>query len=215
MALYGLFSIIGLYAAVFIALKLRIKHQKRDLPLLMCGLAGMILGAKIPLWLSYGFNDGTILQGKSLLGGILGAFLAINLYKFLTHRTKENFGDNFAVGLAAGAGFGKIGCFFNGCCGGRHWGFLGIEHYPTQLMESAFNFIMAIILYKLFKTGKAKNMLFHIYVTSYLAMRFLIEFIRTEPRVWAGLTVYQLAALIFLPLFIFIIRKRYAQNLGA
>ncbi len=211
MLIYGLFSILGVYAAVYVSIKLKIKHKKQDWPALFCALFGMLLGAKIPLWLSYGFNEQTALQGKSLLGGILGAFIAINIYKFLFKRTSESFGDNFAVGLALGAGFGKIGCFFNGCCGGKEWGFLGVEHYPTQIVESIFNFIMAGVLYKMFKEGKAKNILFPIYVTAYLAMRFLVEFLRTEPQVFLSFTVYQLAAIIFVPIFLFIIRRRYVN----
>jgi prolipoprotein diacylglyceryltransferase len=94
----------------------------------------------------------------------------------------------------------------------KEWGFLGIEYYPTQLIESLFNFVMVIILYKLFKNGKVKNMLFPVYVSSYLTARFFVEFIRTEPPVVFGLTAYQIIALAFLPVLAFIIRKRYATS---
>ncbi|HBA61881.1 MAG TPA: hypothetical protein DCZ92_13925 [Elusimicrobia bacterium] len=202
MVLYALFSMAGLYAAVLASRKLALGTGKRDIPAVISALAGAMLGSQVPLWLSSGFGA----RGKSYLGALLGGFLAINLYKFLFKRTRESFGDNFAVGLPLGAGFGKIGCFFNGCCGGR--GLFGLERFPTQLAESAFNFAMAYILYRLFKEGRGRNILFPVYALSYLIMRFFIEFLRTEPRVAAGLTAYQLLALVFIPVFCLVIRSR-------
>ncbi|MCL2145361.1 MAG: prolipoprotein diacylglyceryl transferase [Endomicrobia bacterium] len=212
MILYALFYILGIDAAVFMAIELKISYKKHDLPVLFFGLFGILLGAKIPVWISYGFNQNTLLMGKSLFGGLLGAFVSINLYKFIFKRMSKSFGDNFALMFALGAGLAKLGCFFSGCCGGKEWGFLGIEYYPTQLIESLFNFVMVIILYELFKNGKVKNMLFPIYVSSYMVARFFVEFIRTESPAVFGLTVYQIIALALLPVLSFIIRKRYAVS---
>ncbi|OIO04219.1 MAG: hypothetical protein COX65_03160 [Elusimicrobia bacterium CG_4_10_14_0_2_um_filter_56_8] len=204
MLLYAVFSLTGLYAAVFISKKLELAPREKNLPAVIAALAGGVLGSQVPLWVSSGFGA----RGKSYLGALLGGFLAINLYKFFSGRGKESFGDNFAVGLALGAGFGKIGCFFNGCCGGASWGLSGLEQYPTQLIESAFNFAMAYVLYKMLRRGSGKNILFPFYTLNYLIMRFFIEFLRTEPVVLAGLTAYQLLALFFIPVFYLIIRSR-------
>lgn len=208
---YILFTISGITAAAITARKLKIKTAKPNGVLLFTAFIGMILGAKGLIWLTFGLNSTTLIYGKSLLGGIIGAFIAINLYKLVT-RQKNTFGDGFAIPLAVGAGFGKIGCFFNGCCGGKPWGFLGVEHYPTQLMESSFNFIMAFILYRLYKSGKAEGILFPVYFLSYMFMRFFIEFLRTEPHAAAGLTAFQIASLVFIPLFAYIIYRRKFAN---
>ena len=204
MLLYSLFSMAGLLAAFFVFRKLEIEPKTRDYPAIISALAGAVLGSQVPLWLVSGFGA----RGKSYMGALLGGFLAINLYKYYFGRTKESFGDNFAVGLALGAGFGKIGCFFNGCCGGRVCILPGLHHFPVQLMESGFNFIMAYLLYHMFKKGEGRNILFPLYALSYLIMRFFMEFLRTEPVVFAGLTVYQLLALLFIPVFYLIIRSR-------
>ena len=45
-----------------------------------------------------------------------------------------------------------------------------------------------------------------LYILTYLAYRFLTEFIRPEPRLWRGLSGYQLIALAMAPLFLLLWR---------
>ena len=165
----------------------------------MCAFVGAILGAKVPIWLSYGIKN-YLIQGKSVMGGMLGAFIAINLYKMCSGH-KGGFGGRFVIPLAVAIGFGKIGCYLNGCCGGT-------LAFPVQLIESIFQFVIAICLYQFYQYSKRADLLFPIYLLSYLTMRLLIEFWRVEPRVLFGLTVYQYLALLFIPICIYIIWRR-------
>jgi len=168
-------------------------------------IAGGILGAKLPVWIAYGFSPPFYWDGKSLFGGLLGGFLAMNAFKVVQRIPGGGFGDRFVIPLCLAAGFGKIGCFFNGCCGGcERFGFM----HPTQLYESAFQFLLAAYFFGLYCSHRMSGRWFPVYMIFYMAMRFFIEFLRNEPPLAFGLTVYQFLALAFLPIFGIIVWKR-------
>jgi phosphatidylglycerol:prolipoprotein diacylglycerol transferase len=207
MIAYVLFSLTGVLAGACVSKLLALPKPSaaKRTEIYIAAAAGVLIGAKIPVWISYGFGSGLSFSGKSYLGGILGAFVALNIYKRFTRQADAALGGRFAIPLAAAAGFGKIGCFFNGCCAGRN----GI---PVQLMESAFQFAMAGVLYLVYRRTARIDILFPIYLASYLAMRFCVEFLRTEPRLWLSLTIYQWLAIVFLPYVSWILLQRRARN---
>ncbi len=192
---YILFSLIGMVAALGVSTFLDLPKPTRQkrVEIYIAAATGTLIGAKLPVWISYGISRDTILGGKSVMGGVLGAFVALNLYKFLTHQKDEALGGRFAIPLAVAVGFGKIGCYFNGCCAG---------HFivPVQLLESAFQFALAGALYLFYCRTHRTDLLFPFYLLAYLVMRFTVEFVRTEPRVLMSLTIYQWLAVIFFPL---------------
>ena len=203
---YTFFELLGIVIAGLVAWQLKMPKikstHKQDV--YICGIIGMLIGMKLPVLISYGLSPDFILHGKSYMGGVLGAFLGINLYKLFTHQIQSSFGGRFVIPLAIAVGFGKIGCYFNGCCGG---------HFiiPIQLTESAFQFLMAGLLYLFYKKTNRIDLLFPIYLLSYLLMRFIVEFIRIEPRLVGPFTIYHILALIFIPVLIFILwRRRHA-----
>lgn len=203
---YSLMSLTGMGAAFVTSrwLAMPKPSKKKQLDIYVAAVAGFLVGAKLPVWLSYGFHPALIVDGKSVMGAILGAFVALNVYKRLTHQEDETFGGRFAIPLAVGIGFGKIGCYLYGCCGG---------HFivPVQLFESGFNFAAAAALTVFWKRTGRIDLLFPLYLTAYLTMRLLIEFVRGEPRIAFGLTIYQYLALVFLPVFLSILyRRRHA-----
>ncbi|MBP5296801.1 MAG: prolipoprotein diacylglyceryl transferase [Bacteriovoracaceae bacterium] len=172
----------------------------------LAGVLGLIIGMKLPVLLTYPWSQDLILNGKTYMGGILGAFLAINLYKHWAKQTPQSFGGRWAIPLAIAAGFGKIGCYLNGCCGGHFF-------IPLQLVESAFQFTMAISLYVFYKKTERMDLLFPVYLLGYLGMRFIVEFGREEPRILGPFTIYHLLAMIFIPYLIYLIRQRlYAKS---
>ena len=200
---YAFFESLGVMIAGLVAWQLKMPKIKSEnkMNLYICGLLGMLIGMKLPVLLSYGLSPDFILNGKSYMGGVLGAFLGINLYKLLTHQMQLSFGGRFVIPLAIAVGFGKIGCYFNGCCGGHFF-------IPIQLIESAFQFLMAGLLYLFYKKTERIDLLFPIYLLSYLIMRFMVEFIRTEPRLISIFTIYHILALIFIPFLIVILWRR-------
>ena len=85
--------------------------------------------------------------------------------------------------------FGRLGCFFAGCCYGKETDSpLGVQFphlpnpvHPTQLYEAAFLFVIFIVmLILLFRYNFRHNM--SVYLISYGIFRFLIEFVRGDHR---------------------------------
>jgi len=213
MTAYTYFTIGGVLAAALTAWVLKgetdnpVCVQKSKPPFLfyISAAFGIVIGAKLPLVVTHGFTEELLHTGKSFCGGLAGAFIAVNLYKYFTRRGGAAFGGRFVIPLAVAAGVGKIGCWVNACCGGAH----GI---PAQLVESVFQFACAAGLLVYLRKTARMELLFPLYLAFYMTMRFVIEFVRTEPPLALGLTVYQFIALATLPFAIRIIIKRRNNN---
>lgn len=206
MLVYTYFQLVGILIGGIVAFRLKMPkiESEHKQNLYICAVLGLIIGMKLPVLLSYEWDPSLVLNGKSYMGGILGAFVGINLYKLFARQTKQAFGGRFVIPLAIAAGFGKIGCYYNGCCG-------GVISVPTQIIESIFQFLMALLMYIFYKKTQRTDLLFPIYLLAYLIMRFIIEFVRVEPRIILWLTIYQILSIIFIPILIIILwRRRHA-----
>jgi phosphatidylglycerol:prolipoprotein diacylglycerol transferase len=150
---------------------------------------------------------------KTIMCGLVGGYFGVEFAKWaLGVRIKT--GDSFAVPVATAVSIGRIACYSGGCCYGAPtslpWGVDfgdGIARHPAQLYEAAFHGLAAIVLYALGKRGLFRGQLIKLYIIAYLVYRFGSEFIRPEPRLWLGLTGYQWAALLLIPLFTLLWRK--------
>lgn len=207
---YQLFTILGIIAGFIVAKMQGIKKPSKEVQfdMYLAGGIGLILGVKIPVFILHGISLSTVLTGKSVMGGLLGTFIAIHIYKFFSKKNGQALGGGFAIPFAVALGFGKIGCYFNGCCGGDF-------PIPVQLMESASQFIVALGLWLFYQKTKRVDLLFPLYMLSYLIIRFLAEFIRTPEKLFFGITLYQWLAIIFLPVVCYIILKRMKKDVTA
>jgi len=225
---YSFFVLLGLVlgSLVFCFLsknKLKIEKDK-ILYLFFWALIGGVLGAKIPVWIinfkqiiSLSGKDllFAIASGRTLIGGIIGGFLGVEIgKKFLKIKIKT--GDYFAPALALGVAVGRIGCFLRGCCGGIKtnlpWAVEG--RHPTQLYEFLFHFsafIVIILIFKKFeKTIRNKRAffkqgdIFKLYILSYSIFRFFTEFLRADKIMSGILSIAQwicLAAILTLSIY--------------
>ena len=181
---------------------------------------GSILGAKVP-FLFDGISDvGPIwvwfANGKTILGGMVGGYLGVEGMKWgLGIKIKT--GDSFVVPAAVAVAIGRLACFAGGCCFGAPtklpWGIPfalsgdSAPRHPTQLYEAAFHISAAILLFWMQKNGVWKGQLMKAYLIAYLSYRFLTEFIRPEAIAFSGLTIYQLACLLMIPVFAWLWRR--------
>ncbi len=69
--------------------------------------------------------------------------------------------------------------------------------YPTPLIESLLALLLFVLLMKLRKFEMPEGKLFFIYLIVNGATRFLVEFIRLNPRVMPGITQAQIIAALF------------------
>src|ERR1700722_7369846 len=95
--------------------------------------------------------------GKTVVGGLLGGWLAVELLKLMM-RVRTRTGDLFAVPLCVGIAVGRLGCFFAGLADDTYgvamklpWGVDfgdGVRRHPTQLYEFLFLTVLAVVLWK-------------------------------------------------------------------
>ena len=172
---------------------------------------GAMIGAKLPFALAdwHALLEGRAWfeNGKTIVFGMVGGYAGVELAKaMLGVRVKT--GDGFAVPVAGAVAVGRLGCYAAGCCHGvattLPWGVDfgdGIRRHPTQLYEAAFHAMLAIVLASLQRKGMFRGQLIKLYIISYLIYRFATEFLRPEPILAAGLTGYQWACLVLIPVF--------------
>ncbi len=209
----GSIGYIGLAAAgIAVSAVMWSRMARRDarLPLIyLFALAGALLGAKLIYflaegWMALGQPDVVhrLLAGKTILGGLLLGYGSVELAKhFLGYRQPT--GDWFALMVPVSLMFGRLGCWWQGCCPGAvlppAWYTLtdrtGVSRWPAVPVEFGFNAVAVVVLTFLWRQRKFPGQLFHLYLMGYGAFRFFHEFLRDTPRLVGGLSGYQWAAL--------------------
>ncbi len=162
--------------------------------------------------------------GLSMYGGILASFFG-GLW-FIKRRKKDfwKIADLLAPFIMLGQAIGRIGCFLNGCCYGKHTDsclgvkFPALAHkvHPTQLYESAGSLLLFFILLYLKNRKHFKGQIFITYLLSYAALKFFIDFFRGDEEIaFLRLSLSQLLSIgIFIAALILYFKKRkdYARE---
>lgn len=143
-------------------------------------------------------------------GGIV--FGALPVIYFIKKRKIPvwKFADITAIALEVGLGFGRIGCTMAGCCYGNvcHAPFALVFHspyaagpknvplWPTEPMSSAANFLIAGILYLIYRRRKFPGEILGFYLILYGIFRFSIEFLRATSKIYLGFSNNQWISII-------------------
>ena len=129
---YGVMMVIGFIAAIKIIRILSRQMGQQDaehittaaLYSLIAGVAGARIFYVIHYWRD--FQGKGLLSvfavwdgGLELLGGVFLSIFVIVLYLYVQKLPIRRYLDILAIGLLLALGFGRIGCFFSGCCFGR------------------------------------------------------------------------------------------------
>ncbi|MCH8149884.1 MAG: prolipoprotein diacylglyceryl transferase [Planctomycetes bacterium] len=130
---YGFFLTVGFLGAVWLAMRRanRVKvDPDRVLDISFLALIFGVSGARLFFVMHYWKTDFAGAEnvffriidirqgGLEFLGGFLGAAIAIVIYLTITKQSARLYLDVLAPSLAWGLAFGRLGCFFNGCCFG-------------------------------------------------------------------------------------------------
>ena len=116
-------------------------------------------------------------------------------------RPVARFLDYFSIGASMMSAIGRIGCFLEGCCGGKpsHSLFamkfpnLPESVHPTQLYHFFFEaFVILPLLFMVQKRKRFEGETFSVYLFTYSIFRFFVEFYRTNMIAFFGLTHAQL-----------------------
>jgi phosphatidylglycerol:prolipoprotein diacylglycerol transferase len=199
--------VVGLYTASRFAKKQGLgTDQVIDLGLIVAFSA--LIGAKVFLifedWTYYTthpreiFSMSTLHAGGVFYGGFLFAVAAAIIYLVRKHIPVLPVTDAFAPGVVLGHAIGRLGCFSAGCCWGKPthlpWAVtftnpysrdlvgvpLHIALHPTQLYEAAANLCIFLFLAWRFTHKKFDGQIFSLYLLSYGAWRFVVEFLRAH-----------------------------------
>ena len=142
---------------------------------------------------SAGFSFG---GGITFIGGLIGGVIVfLVIYFILRPKLDGRLIQMISIipcAITIGHAFGRVGCFFAGCCYGNPTdSFLGVVFpaygcpdypvHPTQLYEAAFLFILfGICAYLVMKKNFRYNMC--VYLAAYGVFRFCLEFVRGDHR---------------------------------
>jgi phosphatidylglycerol---prolipoprotein diacylglyceryl transferase len=165
------YALTMLLAVLVAAIGLR--TTQRRLPLMpeqkwglgLGAFVGAMLGSKLPFvlgdWESLVSGATWMTNGKSIMFGIVGGYLGVELTKWCLQINVRT-GDSFAAPLPFAVAIGRIACFVAGCCYGTPtglpWGVhfstadgddMTIFRHPTQLYEALFHTLMGFLMWRL------------------------------------------------------------------
>jgi len=146
-----------------------------------------------------------LMAGKSIVGGLLGGLIGVEVTKRLIGESRST-GDLFVLPLALSIAIGRIGCFLTGLSDNTHgvatslpWGVDfgdGMARHPTQLYEIAILAAIAAWASVHSRRPHHEGDLFKGFMILYLSFRFLVEFIKPDPSFYLGMTGIQVACLL-------------------
>jgi phosphatidylglycerol:prolipoprotein diacylglycerol transferase len=183
-------------------------------------IVGGILGGRILYVISYWheqfaehpFPEIFMIQHGGLVfyGGLIGAIALGMFYLYRKKLPVWTIADIMAPSIALGSAFGRIGCLMNGCCYGRAcslpWAIRfpadhethGLPVHPTEIYDSALNFLFFFFLTWLFYRRKFDGQIFAIYLVGYAILRSFVEYFRGDYPVhylWGVATPAQVISL--------------------
>lgn len=252
-SVYGFLTAIGIILMTVTALKLSEKTAVSfkhiilgELFALVCGFVGahllyFIVNAPnmIEFFNYYINNNGTPeiywqifvnwIEGMVFYGGLIGALVGGIIYCKVRKINADSFSDCFAPAIPLFHCFGRLGCFFSGCCYGieSDLGFTAtnaiidscnnVSRFPVQLFEAGLNLVLFGILILFFHKRIFVGNLIYVYLILYSIIRFCDEFLRGDiyRGIWLALSTSQwisIALLIF-SVIMLTIKKHKKKNM--
>lgn len=208
---YLLFAIIGFCFSFFILSNFLLKKMIFRKYIYVCFIScvGMIFFSKLFGFISYlvtiykstgriSWKYSFIHSGIVYLGGLIGYLLILYILCKFKNRSWDEIKDPISIVIPLFHGFGRVGCYFAGCCYGKNsnsWfafpyrtvatGYIWENRFPVQLSEAVFEFMIFFFLFHLYKkyTFKSNNLsILRLYLFFYSIWRFFIEFLRGDEQ---------------------------------
>jgi len=193
--------------------------------LIGAAIFGRLLSAFVLLRSSENSFFYNILYGGSVfyggvIGGLIGAFIFCAIKRIILIEILDVL---FSL-LPLGQSIGRIGCYLNGCCYGRHYdGILSVHYtvdgvstrvFPTWFFEAGFCLILAIYFQVFCRTTK-RGIHTAVYLLAYSAFRFGIEFLRGDAirGVFGWISTSQIISILFLIFGVFVLIHSRTKNI--
>jgi len=228
--------------AFFIGFRLYIKlkrkttiSEEKTVYVLIGAILGSFLGSlivaslqDIPKLLNSVHVNGVlgILQGKTIVGGLFGGIIGVELSKKLSGQTQST-GDDMVIPLAMAICIGRIGCFLTGISDDTYGipttSFFGIDigdgvrRHPTSLYDIAFLLSIVCLIRLLFSHKPYEGFQFAFFASSYFLYRFGIEWLKPTIKPYASLSSIQWTCLIGIAYYVVYFiqkqrRKKHAKS---
>lgn len=209
------------YLAFFIAFRYYVFLRKRHtdiitsnnrLSIILGAALGALIGSRLVGFLENPTislivnNLFTLLNTKTIMGGLFGGLLGVELAKKIIGE-KHSSGDLFVFPIILGIFIGRIGCFLSGIneftygkvttsVFGMDLGD-GLLRHPISLYELVFLIFLFIVLKTVNHNFRLKNGdLFKLFMLSYFGFRFCIEFLKPNVFYTFGLSSIQILCVI-------------------
>lgn len=228
-AVHGAFEWAAIFAGARLYLRsahtsLRALGKTRNFAVILGCVIGAALGNKLVHWIHHADQwpllaraPWLILQGQSIVGGLLGGLIGVELGKKYAGVTAST-GDRFVVPILVGLFLGRIGCFIAGLQDDTYgnptsmpWGVDfgdGIARHPTQIYDMLFA-VAALALLRAARPvlSREPGLQFKLLLAGYLLWRLVIDGLKPVPYEFAaGLSGIQivcaLALVLYLPLLV-------------
>lgn len=198
--MHFLFEVLGYLAGLLVYVVVRrkagdpISDQARATVFTGAAL-GAALGSRLLFVLSYAGGD--FFGGKSIVGGLLGGLIGVEIAKKIAGITRST-GDLFVYPLITAMSIGRIGCFLAGPADKTaglpvSWGIAmgdNVRRHPVALYEIAFLLLLAVAIAHVRGDGNR----FRAFMTAYLSFRFAVDFLKPDPPpILLGLSAIQWA----------------------
>jgi len=206
---YGFFVILGFAIAAFLAV---LKIQKSTIRISFETVADLffytifsaLIGSRLlfvlinfdiyrqhPIKIFKIWEGGLVFYGGFILA-VMVAFWYMRWHQLPIWRLADLISPLIALGLS----FGRIGCFFAGCCYGKEtslpWAVvfrnpsslakLNVPLHPTQLYDAANGLAIFFFLNWMEKRKTFDSQIFWLFLFLYSVTRFFIEILRDDPR---------------------------------
>ena len=221
---YFFFSTIGVVfvSSLFILLLLKYNYWiPRYTKVFWLSGIGLLIGAKLfgcltglyialankePITFGTFWNTGIVYYG-GLIGFLLSFLLICRIWD-----KKIDYGvvDIAVVCVPLFLFWGRLGCFFAGCCFGMETDsiysilytakvkeeIITASRIPIQLVEALISITMFFGLWKMLSIGKFKGYLMEVYLLTYAVIRIILEFFRGDwlRGVWNGVSFSQIVS---------------------
>ena len=189
--------------AVFTAVWLILLRKRLDMPwyaaipLAILSTVYGVLTAKVFAFLESGFNTDSF-GNMRLFGVVFFMPLAYWLGAKLSKRSYREVFDVFTPCMIFTVMCARINCIVSGCCIGLPIPGMNGVRFPTREAEILFYIILLICLCPRVLKGKYRGQAYPIYMISYGAFRFVVEFFRSADTssVFHSAHIWALIALI-------------------
>jgi phosphatidylglycerol:prolipoprotein diacylglycerol transferase len=226
------------WLAIFVGARLYLRNSKsslrelgatRNYAVILGCIVGAAIGNKAVHWIHHvdqwpllRASPWLILQGQSIVGGLLGGLIGVELGKQYAGVT-ESTGDRFVAPILVGLIIGRIGCFLAGLADDTFgnptslpWAVDfgdGVGRHPTQIYDIGFA-LLALVLLCHFRPVLAREpgLGFKLMLAGYLLWRLIIDALKPVPYAYPfNLSGIQLTCLVALLIYLPITLRQLAR----